>query len=144
MNAPRFIIGHHIVCIVGWLLADLDGSAQWIDVNSEALVVEINTWLLTARRHFHGPIMDPVMEVLFYTTWVLIRNIFYPYKFITLCKRYVEFSEVKGTYMNQALFFVILLASLVYLNIKWTYDLFTKKNNKVNTKKIKSSKNRKD
>ena len=137
VNAPRFIIGHHIVCIVGWYAADIDGTMRWVDINSEILLVECNTWLLTARRHFHGIWLDQILEGLFYVTWILIRNVFYPIKFFIMCRRYIKFSQEKGVYFNHALFLVLLLGSLVYLNTKWSYDLFTKSSK--NTSKIKLS-----
>ena len=55
-------------------------DATYADISSELCVVEVNTWILTARRHWKGPLVSPLLEGLFYLTWVLIRNVFYPYK----------------------------------------------------------------
>ncbi len=38
------------------------------------MLVEVNTWMLIAKR----TLKLWVLEVLFYVSWVLLRNIFYP------------------------------------------------------------------
>jgi hypothetical protein len=39
------------------------------------MLVEVNTWLLIARRAIGGKLI----EALFYVSWVGLRNIYYPY-----------------------------------------------------------------
>lgn len=41
---------------------------------SYCMLVEVNTWMLIAKR----TLKLWVLEVLFYVSWVLLRNIFYP------------------------------------------------------------------
>lgn len=41
---------------------------------SYCMLVEVNTWLLIAKR----TLKLWVLEALFYISWVLLRNIFYP------------------------------------------------------------------
>ena len=70
-----FCIQFHFVFV---LIVSRD--ATYADISSELCVVEVNTWILTVRRHWKGPLVSPVLEGLFYITWILIRNVFYPYK----------------------------------------------------------------
>lgn len=93
----------------------------------QLLIVEVNTWLLTVRRHVNGEIISSILNALFYITWILIRNIFYPFKLLELSLLYIVYSKDHGSYLNFVLVFVTLTFFLNYLNAKWTYDLFLKK-----------------
>lgn len=42
------------------------------------MLVEINTWLLIAKRTIRMPVVTKLLEAGFYISWVLLRNIFYP------------------------------------------------------------------
>ncbi len=42
------------------------------------MLVEINTWLLIAKRTIRLPVVNQLLEAAFYISWVLLRNIFYP------------------------------------------------------------------
>ncbi len=37
------------------------------------MLVEVNTWLLIAKRNTSGP-LRMLLEALFYASWVLLRN----------------------------------------------------------------------
>jgi len=126
--APVFIITHHIVCLIGWNITTIPGYTEWNDCPSEILIVEINTWLLTLRRHLKQPeFLNTIINTLFYSTWIFIRNIFYPYQLFEILIRYHDYCNKNSGYINLPLFFVILLSFLNYLNTKWTIDLFRPK-----------------
>ena len=124
--SPTFILVHHVICIICWTIP-LYWDSTYADISSELCVVEVNTWILTLRRHWKGPYISPILEFLFYFTWIVIRNIFYPYKFIESFPKYLKHSEVRGGFFNDGLFFFILLFMMNYLNSKWTWDLFKSK-----------------
>ena len=157
--APKFIICHHLVSLLGFQMVTWTGDYKYVDIPSELLIVEINTWLLTARRHVvnryglfilnlltiyyihylqyiihltynmwrfmnrHGLL---ILNSLFYMSWVVIRNGFYPLKLYELFVRYQQHSEASGSYINVVLFFLVIVGFLNFLNTKWTVDLFSK------------------
>jgi len=124
--APTFIIVHHIICIICWTIPYY-WDATYADVSTELCVVEVNTWILTLRRHWKGEIASPVLEALFFTSWIGIRNVYYPYILWRTFPRYLEHCQRKGGYINDGLFFFVLLVFMNYLNSKWTWDLFKSK-----------------
>jgi hypothetical protein len=124
--APALILVHHVVCIICWTIP-LYWDSTYADISSELCVVEVNTWILTLRRHWKGKYVSSILEVLFYITWVAIRNIYYPYKLLQSVPRYMDHSKIRGGYVNDGLFFFCLLILMNYLNTKWTWDLIKSK-----------------
>ena len=125
--SPTFVISHHIVCLMGWMLIILSGEHKFVDVPSEILVVEINTWIMTSRRHVDSNgLLHRLLNATFYGSWVLIRNVFYPFKLVSLVLRYIDHSVEKGSYVNWTCSYVVVVAVLNALNTKWTFDLFFK------------------
>lgn len=133
--SPNFILWHHVVCLIGYNVITWTGDNFWVDIPSEMLIVEVNTWFMTSRRYCQKDgILHQIAVFMFYCSWIAIRNIFYPYKFINLLFRYFEYSMSTKSIINLPLFFVILLGALNFLNVKWTYELFFGKSKK-NVKK---------
>lgn len=64
--SPVAIIAHHIVCLVGWNIPQLC-ELRYAELLSLGPLVEINTWLLIARRNFKDA---RVINILFYITWI--------------------------------------------------------------------------
>ena len=60
----------------------------------------MNTWLLIARRVMPSRLLD----ILFYATWIVIRNIFFPYLIWDVCKDYYSFVQESGTVFHPILF----------------------------------------
>lgn len=120
--SPKTILIHHIITMFGWFLPIIFGMhlAEWCAVG---LLVEINTWLLIARRNFrHISILTP----LFFVSWVLFRLIYYPFKgyqFIKLVA--VKYAE-NGYVDMGSVSYIILWGGLTFLNFKWSYDLVRK------------------
>jgi TLC domain len=122
VGSPVTIVVHHVVCLLGWLLPYFYARKlfRW---TSAGLLVELNTFLLIARRVWGRPLF---MEVLFYTSWVGFRIIMYPYVLYLFVFEYLEFTakEATGNYINTALLILVIIILLNMLNFKWSYDLF--------------------
>jgi len=106
------------------------------------MLVEINTWLLIARRVFNKQGFPPwtiidlsfvsirlkMISILFYITWIGIRVILYPYLLHDIWKLYMDYSvnQVKS-YWNLLLICFPLHGVFCLLNLKWSYDLLFSK-----------------
>ena len=101
------------------------------------LIVEINTWLLIARRVFNkqgfGPwvidlsffsIRVKLISIFFYVTWIGIRNILYPLLLKLMWDLYLE---NKDTHSAECIIGLVLHCIFCVLNYKWTFDLFMSK-----------------
>ena len=86
------------------------------------MLVEINTWLLIARRTLGGK----ALEVGFYVSWVLLRNIFYPYLIWAFYQEWKVETALAGTPWNWILVTPICQAFLTGLNYHWTLQLLVK------------------
>lgn len=84
--------------------------------------MQVNTWLLIARRVMPSRLLD----ILFYATWVLIRNIFFPYLIWDVSKAYWEVVQEEGTIFHPILFAPVMQVALTVLNFQWSYELFKK------------------
>lgn len=73
VKAPLSIVAHHVVTLI--VLADPAVVPEHRANASRALVVEINTVLLTVRRLLGRPLWA---EIGFFSTWLLIRLIWFP------------------------------------------------------------------
>jgi hypothetical protein len=85
---------------------------QW--VMGACMTVEANTWFLIARRVFNKQAFPPwvidlppfisirvkLISICFYSTWVLIRCIFYPYLMVCIWYLWLDLSERTGTRWN--------------------------------------------
>jgi len=80
------------------------------------VTVEVNTWLLIAKRHYKSV----VLEAGFYSTWVVMRLIIYPYLVWHYTWTYMEHSEELGTYVNIVLIAPLIQGYLSCLNYWWT------------------------
>lgn len=121
--SPVTIVAHHLVCLLGWNIPRFaDGRYQnWLSLG---LLVEINTWLLTARRNL--PARNAVLEVLFYLTWVAFRVILYPVALVLFIGEFLAESEMRGTYLHPGLLLLCLMLLINGLNAKWSCDLVRK------------------
>jgi hypothetical protein len=123
--SPSFILLHHMVCFIGYNIITWTGDNLWVDVPSEMMIVEVNTWFMTTRRYcLKDGIFHQIVTFMFYFTWIAIRNAFYPYKFTNLLVRYFDHAMSTNSVINMPLFFVFLLGALNVLNVKWTCELY--------------------
>lgn len=120
--SPTTVIAHHLVCIVGWSLPVFN-DLKYHDWLSYGILVEINTWLLTARRNFKESFL---LNFLFYLTWVGFRLIMYPIILYYFVFQYVEDSVQWATYINVGLYVLVLMIAINSLNFKWSFELFSK------------------
>ncbi|CAJ1383400.1 unnamed protein product [Effrenium voratum] len=73
VRTPKSIIAHHVVTLIV-IMDPLQIASHRVNA-SRALLVEVNTVLLTLRRLLGHPVW---CEVGFYLTWVLIRLVWFP------------------------------------------------------------------
>jgi hypothetical protein len=124
--SPATIIGHHTVCLVGWWIPYHQRDMSCFRLFSSCLIVEVNTWLLIARRTFRN---SAVLNTMFYFSWIAIRVFYCP---SVLCRyaleHYEDIVEVDTGSVRSVLTKLVLsvMLCLCTLNLKWTYDLFSK------------------
>jgi hypothetical protein len=107
------------------------------------MLVEINTWLLIARRVFNKQGFPPwtildwrnvgviirvkLISILFYITWIGIRCVLYPYLVIPIVQEWALYSRQVGTRWNLISICLPLHSVFCLLNLKWTHDLLMSK-----------------
>ena len=99
-------------------------GSRYADVLSLGPLVEINTWLLIARRNFKD---IHILNVLFYITWVAFRLVMYPIILVLFVVQYAEESREYHTWFHVGLAVLLLMLGINVLNAKWSIDLFGKK-----------------
>ncbi|GAX72644.1 hypothetical protein CEUSTIGMA_g100.t1 [Chlamydomonas eustigma] len=111
------IISHHILTaiyvIIPWF------HHKYAPLMAINMLVEINTWLLIAKRHYK----HVFLEILFYGTWVAMRLILYPYLIPVYWRLYLADSALFGTYWNVVLLAPLLQTYLTGLNFWWTITM---------------------
>ena len=140
VKSPAVIVQHHIATLLYLIIPYMHpDETGWL--MGSCLIVEINTWLLIARRVFNkqgfGPwvidlslfsIRVKIISILFYITWITIRCILYPCIWRLLWEMWHEvhmkFDVIFNTKYAVALFLHTIFCCL---NFKWTFDLFMSK-----------------
>merc|ERR1712048_898285 len=100
--------------------------------------VEVNTWLLIARRLFNkngigvwemgeSKFQVKLISIGFYATWIFIRLVVYPALFFAIWDGYLARSKVVGSYWHALLVAPILQIVFIVLNLKWSWDLLKSK-----------------
>jgi hypothetical protein len=111
------IISHHVLTaiyvIIPWF------HHKYAPLMAVNMLVEINTWLLIAKRHYK----HILLEILFYGTWVGLRLILYPYLIPLYLRLYLEDSALFGTHWNVVLLAPLLQTYLTGLNFWWTITM---------------------
>jgi len=120
VKSPVVILTHHIITALYMLIPFNYPQYHWC--MAYCMLVEINTWLLIARRVLGGK----VTEALFYISWVVLRNIWYPYLIWAFYKEWVTETEKSGTMWNPILITPVMQACLTGLNYHWTLQLVFK------------------
>lgn len=91
-------------------------------VCSTMQLLQVNTWILIARRVMPSRLLD----ILFYATWVMIRNIFFPYLIWDVSVEYIRAVHEAGTILHPIIFAPIMQIALTGLNYQWTFALMRK------------------
>lgn len=124
--SPDTILIHHVFTMVGWSLPPIFGMhlCYWC---SAGLLVEVNTWLLIARRNFRSV---AVLGPLFYVTWVLSRLVYYPITGTRFILTYIHDYEQSKSIDVGGTIYIVLWLGLNYLNFSWSYNLIFKEKKK--------------
>jgi hypothetical protein len=134
------IVQHHVATLIYLIIPFRFPDTCWL--MGVCLSVEVNTWLLIARRVFNkqgfGPwviglppffsIRIKMISILFYVTWISIRCILYPIIMKVLWQNWMEYYTKYGSIFYSRWFVSMALHSVFcLLNFKWTFDLFMSK-----------------
>lgn len=138
IKSQSTIVQHHIGTMLYMLIPYYFPEYRWC--MGACLSVEFNTWFLIARRVFNRQGFSPwiidlsfvsirikLISLLFYTTWIGIRCILYPYLMTAFFDIWIRHSAKVGTRWNLVVLCVPLHAIFCLLNLKWTYDLLMSK-----------------
>lgn len=120
VKSPVVILAHHLCTALYMLIPYTYPHYQWC--MAYCMLVEINTWLLIARRTLGGRLT----EALFYASWVALRNVLYPYLIWAFYKEWRLESAACGSPWNWILATPICQAFLTGLNYHWTLQLLIK------------------
>lgn len=121
VKSPIVLLCHHIVTSLYILIPYNYPQYHWC--MAYCMLVEINTWFLIARRN----IPSLLVEALFYVSWVLLRNVWYPYLVYAFYQEWLHESKKSGTSWNPILVCPIFQTVLVGLNAHWTVQLLRRK-----------------
>jgi hypothetical protein len=140
--SPFIILIHHGIVLFGWnipllatptFLNTIYGNhlpyGRW---TAFAALVEFNTVFLTAKRIWKH---NKIIEMLFFLSWISIRNVFYPYLFLSFIRNvYYHECWENGYFQIKFDYSFLLISSVLFLiglNFKWSYDFYCKIYNKI-------------
>ena len=138
VKSPAVIVQHHVATLIYLLIPYMDPQdTGWL--MGACLIVEINTWLLIARRVFNkqgfGPwvidlslfsIRIKIISIFFYVTWISIRCVLYPAIWNLLWSLREE-NKGEAEFISRYTIALGLHSIFCCLNFKWTFDLFMSK-----------------
>mmetsp|Transcript_45196 Transcript_45196/g.96158 ORF Transcript_45196/g.96158 Transcript_45196/m.96158 type:complete len:325 (+) Transcript_45196:349-1323(+) len=139
VKSPGIIIQHHLATLLYLVLPYQFPELGWL--MGACLSVEVNTWLLIARRVFNKQGFEPyvinvslfsirikLISILFYVTWFVIRCYIYPCILMVVWTLWHAQWEETGVVFGSRYSVAIVLHSIFcLLNFKWTFDLFMSK-----------------
>lgn len=120
VKSPVVILCHHICTSLYMLIPYNYPQYHWC--MAYCMLVEVNTWLLIARRC----IGTKIIEAAFYVSWIGLRNIFYPYLIWAFFKEWQNETAACGTPWNPILITPLMQTFLTGLNYHWTLQLVCK------------------
>jgi hypothetical protein len=120
VKSPVVILAHHLCTALYMLIPHWYVRLHWC--MAHCMLVEINTWLLIARRRIGGR----AIEAGFYASWVALRNVYYPYLIYAFFREWRHETALCGSALNPILVAPVLQAFLTGLNYKWTWELVSK------------------
>lgn len=140
VKSPGVIIQHHVATLLYLVFPYIYREDAWL--MGACLIVEINTWLLIARRVFNKQGFTPwvidlppfrsirvkLISILFYITWITIRCILYPAIMKILVQLWwAQYKKTSYMIYNHYTICIALHSVFCILNFKWTFDLFCSK-----------------
>ena len=143
VKSPGTIIKHHIATLLYLMIPFLQPHLRWF--MGACMSVEVNTWFLIARRMFNKQGFSPwviqlpgtvspvfsirikFISIFFYTTWVSIRCILYPFLLWHFGASYVQEFKANNPIWNWFIVVLPIHSMFCMLNIRWTYDLLLSK-----------------
>jgi hypothetical protein len=120
VKSPVVILAHHLCTSLYMLIPYHYPRYHWC--MSHCMLVEVNTWLLIARRTIGGK----AIELGFYASWILLRNLYYPYLIYAFFNEWRRETALCGSALNPILVTPLMQAFLTGLNYKWTWELVSK------------------
>jgi len=131
---PNSILVHHAVALIMTFVPLQHQQFSWHF--AACTIVECNTLFLTIRRNLPKPsIAYVVSEVLFYTTWLVLRLLLFPLLVVFYTTEYLRFSSQIGTHWNIVLISPVLQFVVTSMSFKWTIDMIRKQfRSKLNSK----------
>ncbi len=138
VKSPSTIIQHHVAVFAYLILPYFLPKVRFL--MGVLMSVELNTWFLIARRVFNKQGFSPwkldipyfisvrvkLISIFFYTTWIMIRCVMYPYVLYVLSfplLRHKGYDDVK----KAVLCAVFIQAIFCFLNGKWSLQLLNSK-----------------
>lgn len=112
---------HHIICIIVWYFSMY--SYDFMNIGRTYLFVEINTFFNILKRYYKYDIVYN----LFYITWFLFRLVANANMFYLIFNKFMIEYTLTNSILNFSLLFLLSSLVITGLNIKWTFDLVTKK-----------------
>jgi len=139
VKSPGVILKHHLATVGYIFIPYLRPEHGWL--MGACMIVEVNTWFLIARRALNkrGDRMFTsgvslwksartlAISSCFYITWFVIRLVIYPYLLVVIMREWMKESEKVGTPLNIIAVTPLMQLVFIFLNIKWTVDLFRSK-----------------
>ena len=139
VKSPGVIVQHHVATLLYLIIPYRHPEDGWL--MGACLSVEVNTWLLIARRVFNkqgfGPwvinlscvsVRIKLISIMFYVTWFFIRCYVYPLIMKVLFSLLLADAERTGSIFRTHYMIALPLQSVFcVLNFKWTFDLFMSK-----------------
>jgi hypothetical protein len=128
VKSPRTIIKHHFAVTIYFLVPIFWPEYRWF--MGAFLSIEISTWFLILRRVVYKrqslipAICIHIIDMLFYTTWIVIRCFILPGLLIEAFSLAGDVVTKSGHFRHLLFVFIPLHFFLCLLNFKWTYDLF--------------------
>ncbi|KAJ8902991.1 hypothetical protein NDN08_006308 [Rhodosorus marinus] len=120
---PKGIIMHHMLSL--GLLTVPTLLPEYRHYAVLTLTAEFNTWLLVTKRHVTWKPLRLALEGLFYTSWVGIRLVLYPWlwsRYFTVTLRNIR----NGLWIHPTIISPIVMGSLCLMQFKWSWDLIQK------------------
>ena len=128
----KTVLYNHIASLFTFYIIRISGPSNYWLI-SYAMLAEINTFFLILNRIFlNNPtkliskLMKCVISLSFYTSWIMIRLILFPYFLVFYFKIYYSSYIVSKKFLNINLIFIIIGSIFTFLNFYWTFNLLTK------------------
>lgn len=89
------------------------------------LTAEFNTWVLITKRHVTWRPLRVVLEGLFYTSWVAVRLVLYPWlwsRYMVVCMGHLR----NNTVFHPTMISPLVMGALCIMQFKWSWELVRK------------------